>query len=91
MPKCHVIDNIYRLAQYSKTDISKVENRLGVHPGYFSRVLRLGKLPKLELILQLCEWYGCTLNFICYSRLLYKDNETIEKLLREEREKHYEG
>ena len=91
MLNCYVIDNTYRLAQFYKKDISKVENMLGVHAGYFSRLIRLGKLPKLELVLQLCEWYGCSLDFICFKRLLYKDNQTIEALLREEREKHYEG
>ena len=91
MLNCYILDNVYRLAQYSKMDISKIEKMLGVHPGYFSRVIRLSKLPKLELILQICEWYGCGLDFICFKRLDYKDDYEIDQLLREEREKHYEG
>lgn len=91
MSNCYLINNIYRLAQYSKLDISKVEKMLEVHPGYFSRVLRLGKLPKLEIILKLCDWYGCGLDFICFKPLYYQSDPMIEQLLREEREKHYEG
>ena len=88
---CYVIENIYRLAQFYKKDIGEIEKMLGVHPGYFSRLIRLGKLPKLELLLKLCERYGCGVDFICFRRLDYKDDYTIEQLLREEREKHYEG
>jgi transcriptional regulator with XRE-family HTH domain len=71
--------------------ISKLENFLGVSTGYFSRLVRLGKQPKLEIVVQLCEWYGCSLDFLCYVDLLHKSKEEIDALLREDREKNYEG